>query len=113
MALDMLDMFPFEDIFVIPVRLDECEPPYEKIKNLQWVDLFPSYEAGLSKILKVVLPHKTDIKMPLNEVKLLLVGQVSVGKTSIVNRMLKDEFNPNENKTDGINIKKWFLTVNN
>jgi small GTP-binding protein len=113
MAFDVLDELPSEDIFIIPIRLNECEPPYEKIKNIQWVDLFPSYESGLSKILKALLPHKTDLKMPLNEVKLLLVGQGSVGKTSVVNRILNDEFNPNENKTDGININKWFLTINN
>ena len=110
-ALDILDELPREDIFIIPIRLDESRPSHEILSELHWVDLFPSYETGFSKILKVLLPHKTDIKMPLNEVKLLLVGQGSVGKTSIVNRLLKNEFNPHENKTDGININKWRISV--
>lgn len=112
-ALDILDEFPSEDIFLIPVRLDECEPLHERLNQYHWVDLFPSYETGFSKILKSILPHKTDIKMPLNEVKLLLVGQGSVGKTSIVNRIMNNIFNPHENKTDGININKWFITLKN
>jgi len=112
-ALDILDEIPSEDIFIIPIRLDNCDIPYEKLSSIQWVDLFPSYETGFSKILKALLPHKTDIKMPLNEVKLLLVGQGSVGKTSVVNRLINDEFNLHENKTDGININNWLITVNN
>jgi len=46
-------------------------------------------------------------KKPLNEIKVLLVGQGSVGKTSLVQRILRDTFNPNETKTDGIAISQW------
>ena len=46
-------------------------------------------------------------KRPLNEAKLLVVGQGSVGKTSLVNRLLRDRFNLQENKTEGINIQQW------
>lgn len=40
-----------EDRIVIPIRLEERAPP-EKMNPLQWVDLFPSYEEGLRKILR-------------------------------------------------------------
>ena len=53
-ALDILDEFPPDDIFVIPVRIDDCEPVEEKIRNLHRVDLFPSYENGFEKILKSI-----------------------------------------------------------
>ncbi|MDM8550084.1 TIR domain-containing protein [Desulfobacterales bacterium HSG2] len=56
MALDILDEFPDEDIFIIPVRLDECEPSDERLKNIRWTDLFPSYDEGLSEILRVLAP---------------------------------------------------------
>lgn len=36
---------------VIPVRLEERAPPKE-MDPLQWVDLFPSYDEGLKKILR-------------------------------------------------------------
>ena len=44
---------------------------------------------------------------PLNEAKMLLLGQGSVGKTSLVNQILTGKYNPQENKTDGINIQQW------
>ena len=44
---------------------------------------------------------------------MLLVGQGSVGKTSLVNRLIKNYFNPKENKTDGINIQPWQIEIDN
>ncbi len=46
-----------------------------------------------------------------NEIKVLLVGDGGSGKTSLVNRLLKDDFNPNEDQTDGIAISQWPLQV--
>lgn len=50
-ALEAFDEFPPGDIFIIPVRLDNCEVREERIRQLQRVDLFPIYEAGLNIIL--------------------------------------------------------------
>jgi internalin A len=44
---------------------------------------------------------------PLNEVKVLLVGDGGAGKTSLVKRLVKEGFDGNEHQTQGINIKKW------
>jgi len=49
---------------------------------------------------------------PLNEAKVLLVGQGSVGKTSLINRLTHNKYNPNEAQTDGLNITNWQITVN-
>jgi internalin A len=49
---------------------------------------------------------------PLNEAKLLLVGQGSVGKTSLINRLLHNRFNRHESQTDGLNIETWSIHVN-
>lgn len=50
----------------------------------------------------------------LNEAKILVVGQGSVGKTSLIKRLINGKYNPNENKTDGIDIyKNWKVSVNN
>ena len=38
-ALDMLNELLEEDIYLIPVRLDDCIPP-KHLRELQWVDLF-------------------------------------------------------------------------
>jgi len=50
-------------------------------------------------------------KRPLHEVKLIVVGQGSVGKTSLVQRLIHDNFNPGETKTEGIAISRWQVPV--
>jgi len=42
---------------------------------------------------------------------MILVGQGSVGKTSLVKRLLWDKFDPHEEKTEGIEIEEWQVTV--
>jgi len=53
-ALDYLEEYSQNEIFIIPVRLDECDPTDERIKNIHWVDLFQSYQDGLNKILQAI-----------------------------------------------------------
>jgi GTPase SAR1 family protein len=50
-------------------------------------------------------------KRPLNEVKFILMGRGGVGKTSLVNRLVRNEFDPNSAKTEGIQITQWFATT--
>lgn len=59
-ALDLLDELPASDIFIIPVRLDDCEPLDERLQNLHWVDLAASYENGLKQILRVLTLAKAN-----------------------------------------------------
>jgi internalin A len=54
-------------------------------------------------------PLQPGEKRPLNEGKLILVGRGEVGKTSLVRRLVKDEFRGDESKTQGINISNWPL----
>jgi hypothetical protein len=51
-ALDVLDEFPEGEIFAIPVRLDNCETPYEKFRNIERVDLFPDWNEGVQRLLR-------------------------------------------------------------
>ncbi|MDJ0835142.1 MAG: COR domain-containing protein [Acidobacteriota bacterium] len=43
----------------------------------------------------------------LNQVKVLLVGDGYAGKTSLVQRVLHDTFEPNQGQTHGIRIEEW------
>lgn len=58
-ALDIADERPDGAIFIIPARLEDCQVPI-RLGKWQWVDLFPSYEKGLSKILKVLKPNNAS-----------------------------------------------------
>lgn len=64
-ALELLEQMPPSDIFIIPVRLDACEPLDERLQELHWVDLFESYAEGVNLILQVVQPTATAQVAPL------------------------------------------------
>ncbi|MEH2090084.1 COR domain-containing protein, partial [Nostoc sp.] len=49
---------------------------------------------------------------PLNEAKLLLIGQSSVGKTSLIERLIRDKYDQNQSQTDGLNVETWNVQVN-
>ncbi len=58
-------------------------------------------------IIRAYFDYCVGQPRPLNEVKLVLVGEGSVGKTSLVNRLLYDTFDPSSGKTEGIAIHRW------
>ncbi|MEH1942797.1 MAG: leucine-rich repeat domain-containing protein [Nostoc sp.] len=49
---------------------------------------------------------------PLNEAKLLLIGQGSVGKTSLIKRLIRNEYDEKQSQTDGLNVETWNVQVN-
>jgi internalin A len=49
---------------------------------------------------------------PLNEAKLLLIGQGSVGKTSLIKRLIRNKYDKNQSQTDGLNVETWNVQVN-
>jgi internalin A len=63
-------------------------------------------------ILDYLRQREAELPRPLNEAKLILVGQGGVGKTSLVKRLMGQGFDEAENQTEGINIKNWSLKVN-
>ncbi len=63
-----------------------------------------------SEILGYYFRTRGGRRRPLNEAKLILVGRGSVGKTSIVNRLVHKTFK-DEKKTEGIRITEWPLVV--
>ncbi|MBI4686061.1 MAG: TIR domain-containing protein [Nitrospirae bacterium] len=63
-ALDKLEMYPEGGVYLIPVRVDQCEPAHRRIKKIQMIDLFPEskYENGLKKILQVICPGRLKLR---------------------------------------------------
>ncbi|MCP4349887.1 MAG: toll/interleukin-1 receptor domain-containing protein [Desulfobacterales bacterium] len=55
-ALNIFEEFPEPQIFLLPVRLDNCKPFNKSLQKLQWCDLFPSYNKGLKRILHTLFP---------------------------------------------------------
>lgn len=53
-ALEIYDEYPESAIFLIPIRLDECIPLDERVKNLHWVDMYQGWERGLARIVRTI-----------------------------------------------------------
>jgi hypothetical protein len=53
-ALDCARLAPVDDVFLIPVRLDDCRLPEEIRKRWHYVDLFPSLEEGAKKLVQII-----------------------------------------------------------
>jgi internalin A len=53
-----------------------------------------------------------DNRRALNEAKLLVVGEGSVGKSSIIRRLTRGDFAPDERKTEGIDVTRWSVPAN-
>jgi len=57
-ALEVLDLFPSSERFILPIKLDDCEIVESKLREPHWIDLYPDseYQNGLKKILDIVGP---------------------------------------------------------
>lgn len=59
-ALEILDTYPDTEIYFIPVRLDHCSPSHERVRELNWVDLFPDWEPGMGKLLRFFSVQRSE-----------------------------------------------------
>ncbi|MBT3314224.1 MAG: TIR domain-containing protein [Anaerolineae bacterium] len=126
-----------QKLWVHDNQLNMLPPEIGKLTNLKWLDvnnnklralppeirqltnlssLYLKSNANLPippEILEknydpaAILSAYDDARRPLHEAKAILVGQGSVGKTSLVKRIVEDDFNEQESKTEGIKISKW------
>ncbi|MBV8570484.1 MAG: TIR domain-containing protein [Acidobacteriaceae bacterium] len=57
-ALGVASRVPAEEIFFVPIRLDECEVPRQIARKVQYVDMFPDWQRGVDHLLQA-LWHQT------------------------------------------------------
>lgn len=53
-ALDCARLRPLEALFLVPVRLEPCTVPGRIAEQLQYVDLFPDWDAGMKRVVRAV-----------------------------------------------------------
>ncbi len=51
LALEVLGKLPEKEIYIIPARVNECQPSHKILNRFQIVDLFPNWDKGVKKIL--------------------------------------------------------------
>jgi len=49
-ALDCARQLPLDEIFIVPLRLDECPVPRSISHQLQYIDLFPDHALGFARL---------------------------------------------------------------
>jgi hypothetical protein len=54
LALECANHMPLDDVFLIPVRLDDCRVPTRIQRETQYVDLFPDWRAGFERVLRII-----------------------------------------------------------
>ena len=88
-AINTLEEIPPDDIFVIPVRLDECEIPYYELKKYHYQDFFPNWYDGLEKIVAA-------IKLEIQKKKINLDSGTKIHKEQTkIETMKKPQTKPN------------------
>jgi internalin A len=108
------DLAHLESLYLDRNQLTGLPQEIRKLANLRYLDL---RENPLS-IPPEILDKRDDPQAifdfyfsarsrTLSEVKLLVVGQGSVGKTSLIRTLLGGKFDPGETKTEGISINRW------
>ena len=75
-ALAVLDEIPLGQTFVIPARLDDCRPEDHRLREVTWVDMFPSLNDGMRSITAAVRKHaapaptRADERLAMLQIKL-------------------------------------------
>ena len=54
-ALDCARRVPLDEIFLVPVRLDDCRVPRPIRNELQYIDLFPDWTLGVRRLIGLLL----------------------------------------------------------
>jgi hypothetical protein len=53
-ALDCARKIPLDEVFLVPVRLNQCRLPTRIAREVQYVDLFPDWDVGMERVLRVL-----------------------------------------------------------
>lgn len=84
-ALEIADERP-GSVYVIPVRLqDDAAPPEGRLQELHWLDMFPSWEKGVERLLKAIRPEVTPIQAEASVIAVQSIpGEGKVGFSEVL-----------------------------
>lgn len=102
---------PLEELPLEMRSLSELES--FDVQYCQRLELPPELDhASPLAILDYYFGSRDDTSRPLNEAKVLVVGESEVGKTSLIKKLLRlGAFDPNEDQTHGVVTHRWDLPL--
>jgi hypothetical protein len=59
-AIDCAKRMPIDEVFLVPVRLDECRVPMRIQRETQYVDLFPDFNAGMDRVAAAIEARRRE-----------------------------------------------------
>jgi hypothetical protein len=115
LALEVAEQKPDGVIYIVPVRLEDCSVP-EKVSRYHWINYFEdrayaqlvrtlvakAESLGLRLPVEGLQSIRNNLKnikerrVPVAEAKVMVLGQGSVGKTSLIKRLLSNSFSTSE-----------------
>ena len=115
---ELAELKKIEELFLSKNCIEKLPSSINKIKSLEEIELtgnpliFPPYEIaqqGIAAIRNYFYELESEDETDfLNEIKLILVGEGRVGKTTISKRLTDPEYKfKHENSTEGVNINTW------
>lgn len=57
-AHEVIEESPSNKVYLIPVRIEECQPLDDWLVDINWVDLYSNYNTGLKHLLQKIAPGK-------------------------------------------------------
>lgn len=109
-----------QNLYLFNTEISELPEEIRELKNLQKLSLLDTQINIPPEILKrenepkVILNYYFENivgkDQPLNEVKMLLLGEGEVGKTALVHQLIFNKFKT-IGKTEGIDIHKWNIEI--
>jgi len=58
LAWETARQFPEDDVYFIPIRLEECDLPKRISSETHYVDLFPNWNLGVKKLIAALRRHQ-------------------------------------------------------
>ncbi|MEP7135552.1 MAG: COR domain-containing protein [Chloroflexota bacterium] len=115
LPFDIGKLHKLQVLYLADNKVEELPKEIWRLKNLRVLDLRRNPISIPPEILEKTGTAQTILayyfeqgtKKPINEIKLLFIGQGSVGKTSLVQQILHGTFDQNQTKTEGISINQW------
>jgi plastocyanin len=91
LGIDTAKEIPEGQIFIIPIRMDDCKIPFEELLSIQYQDMFPNWNKGVGRIIKTIKIQTPLIHFrPSKNIENIVVSIVNGDSASA-----DDAFNPN------------------
>lgn len=65
-AIEILKEYPDDEIYIIPIRLDNCHPSNELLLDLNWIDLFEDYTRAMDRLVQFLRIEMTVDKLQMS-----------------------------------------------